>query len=82
MFFKYRRDYLLKKEVKIRVLKMLKEKDNMSCFEFKGDEVCLFVFFDDKAVEVVYFLKNEIAEFFIEVFLEFVYLFNLNEWEK
>lgn len=82
MFSKYRRDYLSKKEVKTRVSKMLKEKDNMSCFEFKGDEVCLFAFSDDKAVEAAHLLKNEIAESPIEVPPESAYLLNSNEWEK
>lgn len=61
---------------------MLKEKDNMSCFEFKGDEVCLFAFSDDKAVEAAHLLKNEIAESPIEVPPESAYLLSSDKWEK
>lgn len=82
LFSKYRRDYLSKKEVKTRVSKMLKEKGNMSCFEFKGDEVCLFAFSDDKAVEAAHLLKNEIAESPIEVPPEYAYLLSSDKWEK
>nr|XP_034317327.1 protein mono-ADP-ribosyltransferase PARP14 isoform X2 [Crassostrea gigas] len=81
-FSKYRRDYLWKREVKTRVSKMLKEKENMSCFEFKGDEVCLFAFSDDKAVEAAHLLKNEIAESPIEVPPESAYLLSSDKWEK
>lgn len=61
---------------------MLKDKKNMSCFEFRGSVILLFVFFDEKVVEVVYLLKDEIVEYFFEVFFEFVYLFSVDIWRN
>lgn len=61
---------------------MLKDKKNLSCFEFRGFEVLLFVFFEEKVVEVVYLLKDEIVEYFFDVFFEFVYLLGFEIWDK
>uniref|UniRef100_A0A8B8E892 Poly [ADP-ribose] polymerase n=1 Tax=Crassostrea virginica TaxID=6565 RepID=A0A8B8E892_CRAVI len=80
-FSKNRMDYLKRKEVKSKVSTMLKEKDNMSCFEFKGDEVMLYAFSDDKAVEAAHLLKDNITESPIEVQSDSAYLLSSDKWE-
>lgn len=61
---------------------MLKDKENLSCFEFRGNELLLFVFFDKEVIEVVYLIKDEIVEYFFDVFFEFVYLLSFEIWKK
>ncbi|XP_078312815.1 protein mono-ADP-ribosyltransferase PARP14-like [Crassostrea virginica] len=79
-FSKNRMEYI--KEVKSKVLNMLKEKDNMSCFEFKEDEIVLYAFSDEKAVKAAHLLKDNITESPIEVLPNSVYLLTTDKWEN
>lgn len=78
----YKRDFLSRKEVKTRVSQMLKDKKNMSCFEFRGSGISLFAFSDEKAVEAAHLLKDEIVEYFFEVFPESAYLLSADIWRN
>lgn len=81
-FPQYKMDFLERKEVNSRVSHMLKDKENLSCFEFRGNELSLFAFFDEKAIEAARLLKDEIVEYSFEVFPESAYLLSSEIWEK
>ena len=81
-FSKNRMDYLKRKEVKSKVSTMLKENDNISCFEIKGDGVMLYAFSDDKAVEAAHLLKGNIIESPIEVSPDSAYSLSSDKWEN
>ena len=61
---------------------MLKEKERMSCFEFKGDEVVIYAYSDDKALEAAHLLKENITESSIEVPPVSAYLLSSDIWEN
>ncbi|XP_061194415.1 protein mono-ADP-ribosyltransferase PARP14-like isoform X2 [Saccostrea echinata] len=81
-FSKNRRDFLNRKDVKSRIAKLLKEKENMSCFDFQREEVMLYAFSDDKAVEAAHLIKDSIVESPIDVQPDSAFLLNSDAWDK
>lgn len=81
-FSQYKMDFLSRKEVKTRVSQMLKDKENQSCFEFRGNELSLFAFSDKEAIEAAHLIKDEIVEYSFDVFPESVYLLSSEIWKK
>lgn len=82
IFSQYKTNFLSRKEVKVRVSQMLKDKKNLSCFEFRGFEVSMFAFSDEKVVEAAHLLKDEIVEYSFDVFPESAYLLGSETWDK
>lgn len=81
-FSQTRKDYLSKKVVKTTILSMLKDIDNRICFEFKGDEVMLYAFSDDKVVDAAHLLKDTIVESPVDVPPDSAYLLNSDKLEQ
>jgi hypothetical protein len=81
-FSKNRRDFLSRKDVKSRISKILKEKENMSCFDFQREEVVLHAFSDAEAVDAVHLIKDSIVESPIDVPPDSAYLLNSESWSK
>ncbi|XP_062593153.1 protein mono-ADP-ribosyltransferase PARP14-like, partial [Saccostrea cucullata] len=81
-FSKNRRDFLNRKDVKSRIAKLLKDKENMSCFDFQREEVMLYAFSDDKAVEAAHLIKDSIVESPIDVQPDSAFLLNSDAWDK
>ncbi|XP_061194345.1 protein mono-ADP-ribosyltransferase PARP14-like [Saccostrea echinata] len=81
-FSKNRQEFLSRNEVYARISKELKNKKNLSCFEFQKDELMFYAFSDDKAVEAAHLVKNYIAESPIDVQTDSVYLLNSEKWKK
>lgn len=81
-FSKNRRDFLSRKDVKSRISKILKEKENMSCFDFQKDEVLLYAFSDAEAVGAAHLMKDSIVESPIDVQPDSAYLLNSESWSK
>lgn len=79
-FSQYKSDFLKRKDVETRVLKMLNNKE--SCFQVSGSEVLLFAFSDEKATEAAQLLKDEIEEYSFEVFPESAYLLCTEIWRE
>ncbi|XP_062619962.1 uncharacterized protein LOC134281522 [Saccostrea cucullata] len=81
-FSKNRQEFLRRRDVNARIEKLLNEKTNMSCFDFQREEIIIYAFSDDKAVEAAQLIKDSIVESPIDVQPDSAFLLNSGAWDK